>query len=172
MLAYNNGSDALINGAVKFGKEGMAINTQTGEEMTFAESISPSKGDKGVMSPSNIPKAKGVDSDVIKQKTLKSMFGDVVESLALELKSKVKIDREDLVEVYFDVGTPPSVILNKTGLPVTYFYAANMGNTEVENGKFLVPKETYREMREEGLLDEQPRETSFGAVGLDFPERD
>ena len=47
-----------------------------------------------------------------------------------------------------------------------------MGNTEVENGTFLVPRETYREMDEEGLLEEQPRRSSFGAIGLDFPERD
>ena len=171
MDAYNNGGDALANAAVKFGKEGMAINTQTGDEIGFAESISPTVKSKGMMV-SPMTKAKGADSEVIKERTLKTMFGDVVESLAMELRSKVKIDREDLVEVYFDVGTSPSEILKKTGLPVTYFYAANMGNTEIENGTFLVPRETYREMDEEGLLEEQPRRSSFGAIGLDFPERD
>ena len=98
MDAYNNGGDALANAAVKFGKEGMAINTQTGDEIGFAESISPTVKSKGMMV-SPMTKAKGADSEVIKERTLKTMFGDVVESLAMELRSKVKIDREDLVEV-------------------------------------------------------------------------
>ena len=43
---------------------------------------------------------------------------------------------------------------------------------EMENGKFLIPKEDYARMKEAGLLEKEPDRTAFGSIGLDFEERE
>lgn len=164
MDAYNKGYN-LVNKAIAVTKNGLR-SAETGEEVTFAETTKP----KALGQKMKTPEAGGIDitSVIGKDRTLDKMFGGVIANLAQE----VRLDRSELVEVYFPVGTEVSEILDKTGLPATYFYAANMDNTEMENGKFLIPKEDYARMKEAGLLEKEPDRTAFGSIGLDFEERE
>jgi|TARA_E500000318_G_C3458057_1_gene171498 hypothetical protein len=166
MDMYNNGYRSIVDKAINITKNGL-VNADTAEEVTFAESVKPvSLGAKA-----ETPKAKGVDVTSVlgKDRTLDQMFGGVVASLA----QQVRVDRTKLVKATVPVGTELSTIIDMSGLPATFLYKANMDNTEVENGEYLVTPEAYQNLKAAGLIeDEADRRFDFDSVGLDFPERE
>ena len=165
MDAYNKGYN-LVNKAVKITKDGL-VTADTAEKVQFSDTLAPTPlGGKA-----KTPEAKGVDITAVlgKDRTLDQMFGGVVASLA----QQVRVDRTKLVKATVPVGTELSTIIDMSGLPATFLYKANMDNTEVENGEYLVTPEAYQNLKAAGLIeDEADRRFDFDSVGLDFPERE